>query len=57
VTARLNFGDCDAYALAKDSSHPLFFKGSDFATRLLLSRLARPQQFLDVVRVFAANTC
>ena len=29
--ARLNFGDCFAYALAKDSSRPLLFKGNDFA--------------------------
>lgn len=28
--ARLNFGDCFAYALAKDSSAPLLFKGTDF---------------------------
>ncbi len=29
--ARLNFGDCLAYALAKDKSEPLLFKGTDFA--------------------------
>ena len=29
--ARLNFGDCFAYALAKDSGAPLLFKGEDFA--------------------------
>lgn len=29
--ARLNFGDCFAYALAKDCSAPLLFKGDDFA--------------------------
>jgi ribonuclease VapC len=29
--ARLNFGDCFAYALAKDVGEPLLFKGSDFA--------------------------
>jgi ribonuclease VapC len=28
--ARLNFGDCFAYALAKDKSEPLLFKGGDF---------------------------
>lgn len=28
--ARLNFGDCFAYALAKDLSEPLLFKGADF---------------------------
>jgi ribonuclease VapC len=29
--ARLNYGDCFAYALAKASSEPLLFKGNDFA--------------------------
>jgi ribonuclease VapC len=29
--ARLNFGDCFAYALAKESGEPLLFKGADFA--------------------------
>lgn len=29
--AGLNFGDCFAYALAKDSGEPLLFKGGDFA--------------------------
>jgi ribonuclease VapC len=29
--ARLNFGDCFAYALAKDSSRPLLFIGKDFS--------------------------
>ena len=29
--ARLNFGDCFAYALAKDRRKPLLFKGGDFA--------------------------
>ena len=28
--ARLNFGDCFAYALAKESGEPLLFKGNDF---------------------------
>ena len=28
--AGLNFGDCFAYALAKDIEEPLLFKGSDF---------------------------
>ncbi len=30
--ARLNFGDCFSYALAKDLGEPLLFKGSDFAS-------------------------
>ncbi len=29
--ARLNMGDCFAYALAKSRSEPLLFKGGDFA--------------------------
>jgi len=29
--ARLNFGDCFAYALAKALNEPLLFKGEDFA--------------------------
>jgi ribonuclease VapC len=29
--ARLNFGDCFAYALAKAMDEPLLFKGRDFA--------------------------
>jgi ribonuclease VapC len=28
--AGLNFGDCFAYALAKETSEPLLFKGEDF---------------------------
>jgi len=29
--AKLNYSDCFAYALAKDSSAPLLFKGNDFS--------------------------
>ena len=29
--ARLNFGDCMAYAVAKHEREPLLFKGNDFA--------------------------
>ena len=29
--ARLNFGDCFSYALARGTGEPLLFKGSDFA--------------------------
>ena len=36
--ARLNFGDCFAYGLAKTTGEPLLFKGSDFNhTDLLLA--------------------
>lgn len=29
--ARLNFGDCFAYALARERGEPLLFKGADFS--------------------------
>lgn len=29
--ANLNFGDCFAYALAKETGEPLLYKGNDFA--------------------------
>ena len=29
--ASLNYGDCFAYALAKETREPLLFKGNDFA--------------------------
>jgi len=29
--AKLNFGDCFAYALAKESGEPLLFKGNEFS--------------------------
>jgi ribonuclease VapC len=29
--AQLNFGDCFAYALAKEKGEPLLFKGTDFS--------------------------
>jgi ribonuclease VapC len=37
--ARLNFGDCFAYALAKTLAEPLLFKGSDFAHTDIVSTL------------------
>lgn len=38
--AQLNFGDCFAYALAKDFQEPLLFKGNDFAETDVRSALA-----------------
>jgi len=38
--AKLNFGDCFAYALAKDSGELLLFIGSDFAHTDIRSALA-----------------
>jgi ribonuclease VapC len=37
--ARLNFGDCFAYALAKATGEPLLFKGDDFAQTDIRSAL------------------
>jgi ribonuclease VapC len=39
--ARLNFGDCFAYALAKASGEPLLFKGDDFSHTDVTPALAR----------------
>jgi ribonuclease VapC len=39
--AQLNFGDCFAYALAKETGEPLLFKGDDFhRTDIAVVRLA-----------------
>jgi ribonuclease VapC len=40
--ARLNCGDCAAYALAKSLNIPLLFKGTDFASTDIVSALAAP---------------
>lgn len=37
--ASLNFGDCFAYALAKQRSEPLLFKGEDFSQTDVMSAL------------------
>lgn len=37
--ANLNFGDCFAYALAKEMKAPLLFKGDDFAKTDILRAL------------------
>lgn len=39
--AKLNFGDCFAYALAKDKGEPLLFKGDDFPNTDIVSALDR----------------
>lgn len=42
--ARLNFGDCLAYGLAKSRGEPLIYKGNDFGkTDLDVIRLDRPR--------------
>ncbi len=43
--ARLNFGDCFAYALAKDTGEPLLYVGEDFThTDIASAREARDDQ-------------
>ncbi len=37
--ARLNFGDCFAYALAKSANRPLLYKGDDFSRTDIASAL------------------
>jgi ribonuclease VapC len=37
--AKLNYGDCFSYALAKDSGKPLLFKGNDFSRTDITSKL------------------
>ena len=39
--AQLNFGDCFAYALAKDLREPLLFKGNDFTQTDIAPALGR----------------
>ncbi len=38
--AKLNFGDCFSYALAKATGEPLLYKGEDFANTDIVSALA-----------------
>ena len=38
--ARLNFGDCFAYALAKVTGEPLLFKGADFGHTDIMPAIA-----------------
>jgi ribonuclease VapC len=40
--ARLNFGDCFAYALARASGEPLLFKGGDFRQTDIAAALLLP---------------
>lgn len=39
--ARLNFGDCFAYALAKDTGEPLLYKGDDFVHTDVIAAVPR----------------
>jgi ribonuclease VapC len=38
-SARLNFGDCFAYALANETNKPLLFQGEDFSRTDIVSAL------------------
>jgi ribonuclease VapC len=40
--AALNFGDCFAYALARDKGEPLLFKGRDFSATDVEAALTAP---------------
>lgn len=40
--ARLNFGDCFAYALAEERNCPLLYVGNDFAQTDIVSAIASP---------------
>ena len=43
--AKLNFGDCFPYALAKATGHPLLFKGNDFSqTDIEVVAVASPER-------------
>ncbi len=46
--AGLNFGDCFAYALAKERDCPLLFVGNDFSKTDL--KMARPEQVSGMLR-------
>ncbi len=39
--ARINFGDCFAYALAKTANRPLLYKGDDFSRTDIASAVDR----------------
>ncbi len=41
--AQLNFGDCFAYALARDRGEPLLFKGNDFSQTDVRSALRQSE--------------
>jgi ribonuclease VapC len=42
--ARLNFGDCFAFALARMTDEPLLYKGDDFSKTDIASATARPAE-------------
>jgi len=54
--ARLNLGDCFAYALARDLGEPLLFKGADFALTYieLVTEPIRERRLSEVVARYGA---
>ena len=56
--ARLGFGDCFAYALARDLGEPLLFKGDDFkATDIeIVTEPIRSKRLSEVVAAYGAGT-
>ena len=54
--ARLNLGDCFAYALARDLGDPLLFKGADFALTdiELVTEPVRERRLSEVVARYAS---
>ena len=54
--ARLNMGDCFAYALARDLGEPLLFKGGDFALTdiELVVEPVRSKRLSEVVAAYTA---
>lgn len=55
--ARLNMGDCFAYALARDLGEPLLFKGQDFALTdiELVTEPDRRKRLSEMLAVYAAG--
>jgi ribonuclease VapC len=54
--ARLNLGDCFAYALARDLGEPLLFKGADFALTdiELVTEPVREKRLSEIVARYGA---
>lgn len=55
--ARLNMGDCFAYALARDTGEPLLFKGRDFALTdiELVTEPVRHRRLSEVIAAYTAG--
>lgn len=56
--ARLNMGDCFAYALARDTGEPLLFKGQDFALTdiELVTEPVKSRRLSEVLSAYVAGT-